>query len=114
MGSDLINGRGTALRTLVEDDIDVYLVRAGSETFERPLDGTPKDWKLAPSRRQAIYVKLSQVIAFAPQFQGSLTYVDEERSVLVGVPVGYGVVELLPNDEMKRLKDAFYTARKLP
>ncbi len=91
----------------MEDDIDVYLVRAGAETFERPLDGTPKDWQLAEPARKATYVKLSQVVAFAPKFQGSLTYRDEARGVMVGVPAGSSVVELLPDDEMKRLRAAF-------
>lgn len=85
----------------------MYLVRAGAETFERPLSGGPKDWKLAEPARKATYVKLSQVVSFAPKFQGALTYVDERRGVVVGVPVGWAVVELLPDDEMKRLRDAF-------
>jgi len=107
-----VTGRFTPLRTLVEDDIDVYLVRAGCETFERPIHGSPKDWKLAEPSRKATYVKLSQVVSFAPEFQGTLTYIDSLRGVMVGVPAGYGVMKLLPEREMKALKDAFYTDRK--
>lgn len=91
----------------MEDDIDVYLVRAGAETFERPLNGSPKEWVLGVPSHKATYVKLSQVMSFAPQFQGALTYADHERGVVVGVPVGHSVMELLQPDEMKRLKDAF-------
>lgn len=96
----------------MKDDIDVYLVRAGTETFERPLDGSPKDWKLAAPTRKATYVKLSQVVAFAPKFQGTLTYIDRSRGVMVGVVAGWGVMELLPDDEMKALRDAFYKANR--
>ena len=96
----------------MEDDIDVYLVRAGAETFERPLDGSPDDWKLAAPKGKATYVKLSQVVSFAPKFQGMLTYVDHVRGVMVGVAAGSGVMELLPDDEKKRLRDAFYAARR--
>lgn len=102
----------TRLRTPVEDDIDVYIVRAGAETFERPLNGGPKDWRLGEPSSKLRYVTLSQIVDFpAADFQSALTYVDRERGVLVGVPTGYGVVQLVPDAELKQLKAAFKVAR---
>lgn len=96
----------------MDDDIDVFAIRPGAETFERPLDGGPDDWVVGEPPRRVTYVTLSQIVAFpANDYQSSLTYIDEDRGVLVGVPVGYGVMSLLPDDEFKRLKTAFKAAR---
>ncbi len=103
----------TPLRTHVEDDVDVYIIRPGAETFERPINGGPNDWVLGEPPRQVTYVTLSQIVEFpSNDFQSSLTYADHERGVLVGVPVGYGVMSILPGDELKKLKSAFKAARK--
>ena len=97
----------------MEDDIDVYIVRPGAETFERPINGGPKDWVLGEPPRQVTYVTLSQIVDFpSKDFQSSLTYADHERGVLVGVPTGFGVMSILPDDELKMLKSAFYAAKK--
>ena len=97
----------------MEEDIDVYIVRPGAETFERPINGGSKDWVLGEPPRQVTYVSLSQIVEFpSNDFQSSLTYADHERGVLVGVPAGYGVMSILPDEELKQLKSAFYAARK--
>lgn len=97
----------------MEDDVDVYIVRPGAETFERPIDGGPKDWTLGEPPRRVTYVTLSQIVEFpSNDFQSTLTYVDRDRGVLVGVPMGYGVMCVLPDEELKRLRSAFYAARK--
>ncbi len=97
----------TGLCTPVEDDIDVYVIRPGAETFERPISGGSKDWTLGDPPRRVTYVTLSQIVAFpSNDFQSSLTYIDNERKVMVGVPMGYGVMQLLPDDELKKLKAA--------
>lgn len=91
----------------IEDDIDVYLIRAGAETFERPMSGGPNDWVLGEPSQKAYYVTLSQIVAFPEsEFQSQLVYRDWERRVLVGVPTGYGVMQLLPDDEIKKLRAA--------
>ncbi len=87
------------------DDIDVYLIRAGAETFERPLTGG--SWSVAEPKQRATYVSLSQIIDFPAEFQGMLTYIDEENRVMIGAPVGYGVMLLLPKEELTLLKKAF-------
>lgn len=103
----------TRLRTHVDDDVDVFIVRPGAETFVRPIDGGPKDWVLGDPPRKVTYVTLSQIVDFpANDYQGTLTYVDRERGLLVGVPVGYGVLQVLPDAEYKRLKAAFKAARR--
>lgn len=92
----------------MDDDIDVYAIRPGAETFERPIDGGPKDWVLGEPPRRVTYVTLSQIVEFpANDFQSSLTYADHERGVLVGVPTGHSVMQLLPDNELKKLKAAF-------
>jgi hypothetical protein len=110
--------RSTTLRTPVEpdyiqDDVDVYLVRAGAETFERPMDGGPDDWVIGESPRKAYYVTLSQIVAFPEaELQSQLVYRDWERRVLVGVPTGYGVMQLLPDAEVKKLRAAMSATRR--
>lgn len=95
------------------DDIDVYLIRAGAETFERPMDGGPDDWIIGEPHKKAYYVTLSQIVSFPEgQYQSQLTYRDWERRVLVGVPTGYGVMQLLPDDEVKKLKSAMASTRR--
>lgn len=98
----------------MEDDIDVYIVRAGAETFERPINGTPKDWVIADAPRKMRYVKFSEIVDFpkADYAGSSLTYVDRERGVLVGVPTGYGVACVLPDAELAKLKQAHKAARR--
>lgn len=77
----------------MEDDVDVYIVRPGAETFVRPLNGGPKDWTLGEPPRKVTYVTLSQIVDFpSGEYQSSLTYVDRDRGLLVGVPTGYGLV----------------------
>lgn len=95
----------TGLRTPVEDDIDVYLIRPGAETFERPIDGGPEDWTLGEPPRRVSYVTASQIVAFPSQggTQGQLTYIDRGRGVLVGVPLGFGVLQVVSDAELKKL-----------
>lgn len=97
----------------MDDDIDVYIVRAGAETFERPIDGTSKEWAIADAPRKMRYVKFSEIVDFPKvDFAGSaLTYVDRDRGVMVGVPTGYGVMSILPDAELARLKAAHKAAR---
>jgi hypothetical protein len=103
----------TRLRTPVEDDIDVYVVRPGAETFVRPIDGSPKDWTLGEPPRKVTYVTLSQIVDFpSADAQSSLTYVDHERGLLVGVPTGFGLMQVLPDAELQQFKAAFKAARK--
>jgi hypothetical protein len=87
----------------MEDDLDAYLVRAGSETFERPLDGGPEDWVLGDSPTRATYVKLSQVIQFPTMANSGLVYKDLERQKLVGVSNGYGIMGLLTDKQMETI-----------
>ncbi len=95
------------------DDIDVYLIRAGAETFERPMDGGPDDWIIGEPHKKAYYVTLSQIVSFPEgQHQSQLIYRDWERRVLVGVPTGYGVMLLIPDDEVKKLKSAMASTRR--
>jgi hypothetical protein len=95
------------------DDIDVYLIRAGAETFERPIEGGPNDWIIGEPHKRAYYVTLSQIVSFPEgQLQSQLTYHDWERRVLVGVPTGYGVMQLIPDDEVKKLKNAMAATRQ--
>ena len=98
----------------MEDDVDVYIVRAGAETFERPTDGTSNDWTIAEPPRKAQYVKFSDIVDFPKaDFAGSsLTYADRARGILISVPTGYGVMQILPDVELKALKAAFYAARR--
>lgn len=107
----------TSLRTSMEpdelDDIDVYLIRAGAETFERPMDGGPDDWIIGEPHKKAYYVTLSQIVSFPEgQHQSQLVYRDWERRVLVGVPTGYGVMQLIPDEEVKQLKSAMSATRR--
>lgn len=107
----------TTLRTPVEpdelDDIDVYLIRSGAEMFERPMNGGSNDWVLAEPHRKAYYVTLSQIVEFpAGDLQSQLVYRDWERRTIVGVPTGYGVMQLIPDDELKKLKSAMAATRR--
>jgi len=95
------------------DDIDVYAIRAGAELFERPMDGGPKDWVLAEPHRRVYYVTLSQIVEFpAADFQSQLVYNDWERRTVVAAPVGYGVMSLLPDDELKKLRAAMNATKR--
>lgn len=81
--------------------------------FERPMDGGPDDWTLAEPHRRAYYVTLSQIVAFPEsELQSQLVYRDWERRTLVGVPTGYGVMQLLADDELKKLRVAFKQMRR--
>ena len=97
----------------IEDDIDVYAIRAGAELFERPIDGGSKDWVIAEPHRRLYYVTLSQIVKFpTADFQSQLVYNDWERRTVVAAPVGYGVMSLLPDNERKKIKAAMNATRR--
>jgi hypothetical protein len=105
------------LCTLVEhdelDDIDVYLIRAGAETFERPMSGAEREWTIGEPTSSAYYVTLSQIVSFPQgEHQSQVVYRDWERRVIVGVPTGYGVLQLIPDEAISKLKAEMSASRR--
>lgn len=94
------------MESIDHEDIDVYLIRSGAETFERPMNGNSDDWVIGEPIRKAHYVTLSQVVSFPETaHQGNLVFRDWERRVLIAVSMGYGVLELVSDEEIKLFKD---------